>query len=159
MTRDEVLTLMQTERERVWNAIAELSEEAMSHPARDGDWSVKDILAHLAFWEQDATQRLEFIAAGRSDKIRYYGSDEQIDETNADVYYRRRDWTLEQAMQALRRARERMLEALTAITDDQLASKPSGIPVLHWLAGDTYEHDQEHLLQLLAVKRVQDRSV
>lgn len=118
---------------------------------------MKDILAHLAFWEEDAIQRLDLIATNRADNIRYYGSDEQIDETNAEVYHKRRNWTPEEAIQALRKARERMLEALETISDEQLDSKPSGIGVVDWIAADTVEHDQEHLPQILALKqRVQE---
>ena len=150
MTRDEFLALMLTARERLWSAFAGLSGEGMTQPGVNGDWSVKDILAHLAFWEEDARQRLELVTDHRAEHIRYYASGEEIDATNAEVYAARRYWMPAEAEQALRLARERLLKALTVLTDEQLQSTPGGISVLGWLAADTFEHDHKHLPQILA---------
>lgn len=38
MTRDELITLMQTERQRVSDAIVDLPEEAMTQPPKADEW-------------------------------------------------------------------------------------------------------------------------
>ncbi len=149
MTREELLARMHTEREQLWSAIAGLDADALALPGVNGEWSMKDVLAHMAFWEEHATPRLRLIAEGRAEEIHYYGS-EEIDATNAQVFAERRGWTVAEAEEALRLARQRLLEDLAALTDEQLGSSPTGIPVLAWLAADTFEHDQEHLPQVLA---------
>lgn len=149
MTRDELLRQMKTERERLWSAIGGLDGDALALPGANGEWAVRDILAHMAFWEEHASQRLRLIAQGRAEGIHYYGS-EEIDDINAQVFAERRPWTVAEAEQALRLARQHLLEDLAALTDDQFGSSPAGIPVLAWLAADTFEHDQEHLPQIRA---------
>jgi len=149
MTRDELLTRMNAGRERLWSAIDGLDAEALALPGVNGEWAAKDVLAHMAFWEEHASQRLRLIAEGRAEQIHYYGSGE-IDDINAQVFAERRPWTVAEAEQALRLARRRLLEDLAALTDEQLGSSPAGIPVLAWLAADTFEHDQEHLPQITA---------
>jgi len=149
MTRDELLAQMHTEREQLWSAIAGLNRDALALPGVNGEWSVKDVLAHVAFWEEHASQRLRLLAEGRAEEISYYGR-EEIDGTNAQVFAERRPWTVAEAEQALRLARRRLLKDLATLTDEQLGSSPAGIPVLAWLAADTFQHDQEHLPQVRA---------
>lgn len=149
MTRDQLLAQMHAEREHLWSAIAGLDGETLAMPGVNGEWAGKDVLAHMAFWEEHAGQRLRLIAEGRAEEIRYYGSDE-IDGINAQVFAERRQLTVAEAEHALRLARQRLLEDLAALTDEQLGSSPAGIPVLAWLAADTFKHDHEHLPQILA---------
>jgi hypothetical protein len=48
-------------RDAAWEAFkasyARLSDAEMMQPGVTGDWSVRDILAHVTTWEEDATPR------------------------------------------------------------------------------------------------------
>ena len=46
------LEKLQTERRRLEQNLAQLSENDMLQPGVVGEWSVKDIVAHLTDWEQ-----------------------------------------------------------------------------------------------------------
>jgi len=50
--KNGILQSIQTERRRLESNLASLSNEEMTEPGVIGDWSVKDILAHLVDWEQ-----------------------------------------------------------------------------------------------------------
>jgi len=64
-TKDLVISESKKEREALDKFLSTLSPEQMSEPGILGDWSVKDVLAHLYEWEQmvlgwlDASQRDE----------------------------------------------------------------------------------------------------
>ena len=50
--KNGILQSIETERRRLESNLASLSNEEMTEPGVIGDWSVKDILAHLVEWEQ-----------------------------------------------------------------------------------------------------------
>src|SRR2546421_6794431 len=54
--------------EKAWAAINEsyagLSDSRMTEPGVVGDWSVKDILAHVTTWEEEALKYLPLIVEG-----------------------------------------------------------------------------------------------
>ena len=52
MTKDDLLENIRVERRRLENNLAALSKDEMTQPGVVGEWSVKDLLAHLVDWEQ-----------------------------------------------------------------------------------------------------------
>ena len=51
MDKTTLLNTIQTERARFEALIAPLSEAQLCSPTLDGQWSIKDIMAHIAEWE------------------------------------------------------------------------------------------------------------
>src|SRR5260370_20474087 len=54
--------------DKAWAALKEsyagLSEARLTEPGVPGDWSVKDVLAHVTTWEAEALRHLPLILAG-----------------------------------------------------------------------------------------------
>jgi len=50
--KSHLLGLMQTEHSKLEALLNSLNEEQMLRPDVVGTWSVKDVLAHLTWWEQ-----------------------------------------------------------------------------------------------------------
>lgn len=50
-SRDKVIERLHTERRRLESNLARLSREDILRPNTMGEWSFKDVLAHLAHWE------------------------------------------------------------------------------------------------------------
>jgi hypothetical protein len=82
--------------------LASLSEEQIAEPLLPSDWTVKDVIAHLWFWQQASIARME--AALHDKEPEYpewwelFGPDpnEDVDRTNAWNYERNKDksWPL-----------------------------------------------------------------
>lgn len=51
-------------RERIINSYAGLTDEEMDQPGVAGDWSVRDILAHIAAWDREQTLAYKAMLAG-----------------------------------------------------------------------------------------------
>ena len=65
MTKTELLDELKAENAR-WEALlSEIGEERMTQPGVAGDWSVKDIIAHLVGWRRRTVARLR--AASRNE--------------------------------------------------------------------------------------------
>src|SRR5579863_2126545 len=56
--KTQLLQLIQKEHDTLDTLLCSLSEEQMVHPHIADDWSVKDILAHLTWWEQETISEI-----------------------------------------------------------------------------------------------------
>ena len=56
--KTHLLQLMQTEHDTLITLLHSLSEEQMLRPHITGDWSIKDVLAHLTWWEQETISEI-----------------------------------------------------------------------------------------------------
>ena len=67
ITRDEALATLGDGQTSLESLLARLLDDELARPATigGGDWSAKDLLGHVAFWEELAIQALEAIRAGR----------------------------------------------------------------------------------------------
>ncbi len=144
MAKIELLENMRVERMRLMEAIGEVRVELADMPCSPGDWSMKDLIAHMAAWEEEALQRLLLIKDGRGREIRYI-QDEELDRWNAQAVAVRQSLSWEQVLIEFSAVRERLLETIEDISEEQLADEVGEVPVAHWLANSTYSHDEEHL--------------
>jgi hypothetical protein len=65
-TRHDILARLQTEYDRLLATVARLTPEQMTTPGVTGTWSVKEILAHLIFWNMVAVRGVEAAQRGET---------------------------------------------------------------------------------------------
>jgi len=153
MDRRELMHNLQAGRRRLEDALAGLRDDTLLAPALDNGWSVKDLLAHLAFWEKRAGDIYLGLVIG--DIADLEGADLTVDELNARALKQSRPASLAQvreneawAFHALRR--------LAAAAPEEHLFDPlcfvwtGGRPFAEWIADNTYGHYDEHLPALLA---------
>jgi hypothetical protein len=112
--------------------LASIPEERMEEPGAVGEWSVKDLMAHLAVWDDVAAAKARRHLTGEPTP-----ESEQItwQERNDREHARRKDWTLDETRQEMEAAHARMLDALSQAPD---------LEPEFW-EDDTYGHYLEHL--------------
>ncbi len=133
------------ERENLLQAIQGLSEEEVTLPQMVGEWSVKDILGHIAYWEREMVRALECHLQGEPPYCFEVGD---LDEWNAKQVEVRREMPLEAIMADLTTVRERLLAALNPLTDEELG-QPMTFPwgevgTLSRMGEMCFEHGREH---------------
>jgi mycothiol maleylpyruvate isomerase-like protein len=118
------------------DALDSIDDAEKLTPGVCDDWSVKDLMAHMAVWDIHAAEVAEALAAGRErpDIDGLTG-----DEFNAEMSARDAGMTLQEARSAMDAAHADMLARLRAV--DSLA------PEL--VAEDTYGHYPDHVDQVL----------
>lgn len=130
--------------EAAWAAFqasyAGLTAEQMEQPGAAGDWSVKDILAHVTTWEQESLDQLPVIARGEKagSYRQLYGG---IDAFNELMTERKRSLSLDEVLRQLEETHRRLVEYIGAAPDEQLNSKSRGRRRLGW---DSYTHYPHH---------------
>src|SRR5262245_23798530 len=89
MDKTELLNNMRAGRARLESALAQVSQEQMTVPGLEGGWSVKDLLAHIEFWERRATTLFRILMRGEQPESQV--DDASVDALNAKVYNENRE--------------------------------------------------------------------
>jgi hypothetical protein len=130
-TRQEALATLRNGQARIDGLLTGLSEEQLTKPATmgDGDWSAKDLIGHLASWEELALQALQEFRAG---KVPWVESPEgpfsgtgttQVDAFNARVVAKKQQQSLEAVRREAKDVHHRLLECIERMSDDEWTSK------------------------------------
>jgi hypothetical protein len=160
MNKAEFLDAMRSERE-CWEALlAEVGESRMERPGVAGDWSVRDIVAHVSAYERGLVEWLE--AASRGESVEFPVLDHpDVDYRNAVIFeeYERRP--PEDILLESRRVFERLLQLVQALSEGELIDpgrsewyvKPrwrESRPLWKCIADDSYKHYPQHMPDIRA---------
>jgi DinB superfamily len=126
-----------------WAAFREsyagLSDSQLTEPGVTGDWSVKDILAHVTTWEGEALKYLPLIiAGGRPPRYVKYGG---IDAFNAKTTEAKRGLSLPDVLRQLDDTHHRLIDFLQRTPEAQFTRDTR---FRRRLRLDTYSHYAEH---------------
>ena len=146
MTKRELLLAIQQERAAFEAALAGLTPEQMTAPGVMGEWSVKDLLGHVALWESRLVTILYSVERGVAPKT--LGSSE-VDRVNAESYAEQRERPLGRVLADFHAVHVQLLKRLDALADRDLSDSKrfpwmEGEPLEKLVAGDTFEHYAEH---------------
>lgn len=151
MTKDQLLKKL----EQAWAAFtasyAGLSEAQMVQPGVTQDWSVKDIVAHVSWWEEEALKHLPHILEGGRPP-RYADLYGGIDAFNAQMTGLKRDLPLQEVLRQQAVTHARLLDYLRSAPGEQLAAETR---FRRRLRLDTYSHYPEHTRAILAWREKQ----
>ncbi|MBX3003812.1 MAG: DinB family protein [Anaerolineales bacterium] len=109
-------------------------------PGPQADWSVKDQIAHLLWWENLAMLRAPLLLAGEDT-----GTIHNLDEINAQVLAQSEAMTLKEVLTAWAANLARLKALCASLSDAQLnqTRRPRRAPY-QILVTDTFEHYAEH---------------
>ena len=134
--------------ERAWwrDLVGEIGDRRMTEPGPMGEWTFKDLAAHVLGWRERTIGRLEAAGAGAPEPAAPWPSDlDDDDAINAWIHERSSDRTVREVLDAVDRSYERLAAAVAALPDD-LVSRPGAFP---WLEGealadaDLFDHVHE----------------
>lgn len=128
---------------KAWAALKEsyagLSDSRLTEPRVTGDWSVKDILAHVTTWEGEALKHLPLIiAGGRPPRYVRYGG---IDAFNAKMTEEKRGLSLAEVLQQLDDTHARLIDLVERTPEAQVTRDTR---FRRRLRLDAYGHYPEH---------------
>jgi len=140
MTKEQLLAKL----ERAWAALHEsyagLSDAEMTEPAVVGGWSVKDIVAHVTWWEEEALTHLPTILAGKRPP-RYSVTYGGINAFNAQMTEQKKELPLADVLRWHDDTHRRLLAFIDTVPEEHIARET---PFRHRLRLDTYSHYPEH---------------
>lgn len=112
-------------RERLVNSYAGLTDEEMLEPGVAGDWSVRDVLAHVAAWDRAQTAAYRMMLRGERPAL--LDLDEEGNEVfNHEHHERLKELSLQEVITELFAAREEMVEVLRGVDNAALFAPAPG---------------------------------
>jgi uncharacterized damage-inducible protein DinB len=133
-------------------ALAPLSEAQMLQTRSRGEWSVKDVIAHLTWHEREMIGMLQKRALVGSPLWNL-----PLEQRNAAIYEANKGCSLAEVHAEAREVFQELWQLLEALEEEDLQNPrrfaqmpPEWIP-LQVLAGNTYEHYEAHLPQVEAL--------
>jgi carboxymethylenebutenolidase len=144
----ELLARVEQGWSEVQQAIAGRTADELVRPGPEG-WSVREHLAHLAFWERQAL----FSYIGGRPATEVAGMDQaalaSFDAANAIVAARSASRSLEEVLAESREVHAALVAELAAHPLDawlrpRFPDDPDERPLILWIAGNTYGHYAEH---------------
>ncbi|MBK9713571.1 MAG: DinB family protein [Kouleothrix sp.] len=153
-TRDDAIAALDRTRAELLDAIRGLDERALDRKGAVGDWSIKNMLAHIAAWEEWVVQALpaRLAAATTPPDMRARLQDE--DRFNAEEVAEREELTPGEQLMELERTRAELLAYLRGLDQPTLARAqpwdtwPGTIP--DYLLVSLRDHEAEHIEALRA---------
>jgi hypothetical protein len=112
MDKTTLLNTIQTERAHFESLIAPLSEAQLCTATLEGQWSIKDILAHIAAWEQICSGWLEEFVRGETPHPEHIFNEPQ----NERIYQQYRDLSLQEVQAMFHATYQQFLQQVTALT-------------------------------------------
>jgi hypothetical protein len=148
-TKADLLQMVENGRAEFMALINQIPQERMLETGVESNWSVKDILAHIAAWELKMSQ--VFAELQQSDAPPDWPTtDEAVDALNANFYETNRDKPLAQVIADFDAAYPQALAATKAMSEGDLFDPRrfawrEGRPLWWMVAGNTFGHYGDHI--------------
>jgi DinB family protein len=128
-----------------WAAFEErvrvLGNEQLSARLGDGQWTRKQMLAHISAWHELTTNRLlKFVETGEPTGL---PGDEPGDSINARTARASEGRTTGEIVIAMTDTYRRLRRTIAALTDEQLAAHDGWAAAI--IAGNSFDHYAEHI--------------
>ncbi len=146
--RSEAIRRMERSRQSTLRFLEQVPEAEVLRRRTQGKWSFKDVLAHIAAWEEEGARRLTLIARGRGDQVVFYNDMRLVDRFNARAVGAARRLSLAALYQRLARSRRNLIDALRKVPSAALNDPSHEYPVVAWLPEFAWTHEQHHLQRI-----------
>jgi hypothetical protein len=145
VNRQQLLNRLDTAWVAFQASYAGLSNSQLAEPGAAGDWSVKDIIAHVTWWEEEALRHLPLIIAGDRPP-RYSATYGGINAFNAMMAERKRHVSLSDVLTQQDDTHRRLVDFIRSVPEDQFTRETR---FRRRLRLDTYSHYPIHTKSIL----------
>lgn len=156
--RRQAIERMGRSRAATFALLRRLPDEAICRSRTQGAWSIKDVLSHIAAWEDEGTRRLERIAHGRGHRIVWYDTTAEVDRFNRRVVAAARRTGLPRIRRRLTQTRARLVQALNRLPPRALVDPAHDLPITTWLQEFAWTHERAHRREIRTWWQTQRRA-
>jgi hypothetical protein len=144
---DEIAEELQRERDGFFEALGAVSPESMTTPGLVGEWSAREIIAHLGYWAGHAVEAIHAVEQGRIERDE--SDTEAVNDTVARVA---RSTDLGTVRKREAASVEALADRLRGLDPALLSTElPEGDTLLDAVRGDGPDHYRDHAEQLRGV--------
>ena len=140
MDRQQLLNRLDKAWQNFQDSHQGLSDAQLMEPGVTGSWSVRDIIAHVTTWEEEALKYLPVILKGARPP-RYSVTYGGIDAFNALTTKQKKGLSLPEVLRQMKNTHRRLIHFLESVPEKQVRTET---PFRHRLRADTYSHYPKH---------------
>lgn len=139
-----------TARDDFHATLAAVAPDSMTTPGLIGDWSGRDLVAHLGYWAGHAVETIHAVEEGRAEEV---GLDEPpVDDVNETVIRIARGTPPATVRKREAASVDALVERLRRLEPSLLSARlPDGATLLEVVVGDGVGHYREHAEELRRV--------
>jgi len=143
-SKADMLRQVRTTHQELEEVLAQIPPEQMTQPGVNGAWTVKDMLAHITWWERHLLLRLRI----GLDDVYTPGVDpeEATRAANFEIFVANRERRLDHVVAAFGASYRELLAELEALPLEQVAQDE----IYEAIRSDTFTHYAEHTQMLRA---------
>ena len=158
VTGEDLIKLINISYGKQREYLATLTEEEKSAAGNIIDWSPKDVMAHIIYWNADM--------AGELADLDHLDKDDGrpgVDHTNADVWQQYRDVTWLEIEDLVLQVQHDLLESLKNVDEEQLNDSQryewtNGRPLWQRINFRCFHHPMQHTAELVAKRGELERA-
>jgi len=119
MKKSELMNWLQEQYQQWEILLDEIGPRRMDQPGVNGDWSMKDIVAHLTGWNRWLVARLQAVGRGEPEPHPPWPVDLKTeDEINAWIYESNRRRSVREALEETHQVHQQLLAVLERLSDE-----------------------------------------
>lgn len=162
MKRDEAIQELRTARKELQDTLADMGEEDYLRPKAIDKWTLKDLVAHVASWDEEMVRVLQTFPMPGESLYTYLISERNDFATwNEEQIALRRDHSVSQVISEFETARRDLIQVIEGLTDAVLNRSRMtswGTPATGFeILGTQAEHDREHAAQVRSYRKKIER--
>ena len=115
MDQEETLQFFKNDHQKLVNVLSTLNESQMRTDRVQGDWTVKDIIAHISAWNWELIKQTELVLSGKKP----WYTDMTEEEFNIRAVGMREAWSLEKVLSEWRESFEALISRLKQLSHDE----------------------------------------
>jgi hypothetical protein len=150
---EALLSALDAARDDFHDALAEVDAELVTVPGVVGEWSVRDVVVHVAAWDEHGTAAMELAATGRGDEFAYStaDTDAENDRIEAEALRTSPSEALAREERAFTEFRAAIAALDPALLELRLGNGDSVEAVVRYDGADHYAEHAEHIRAWFAV--------
>lgn len=151
-SKTELLELIASEHKQLEQTLDRIPTTQLVEPALDGGWAVKDVLAHITWWERYMVQLIQGALKGHPQPPMAALTEDweaELDRINLQVFNENRERTVDEIIAERQSSYGQVIAMIGALPDDILTNPAEveamlGRQLVRLIGGNTYEHYREH---------------
>jgi hypothetical protein len=150
MSKSSLLSSLSSSRDSFNATFEGLSDDLLSESGANADWSVKDVLAHIAAWESElVTLLVREVKRGQKPKLIGI-SDAKVEELNQKWYEENRGRPLDRVLADYQGVRKQLIRQINDwnekdLTDTKKYKWLNGKSLADYIEDYANGHDEEHI--------------
>jgi hypothetical protein len=147
MNKDRLLKYVQIAYADIEQTVSTLNDIQMTQLGVEGEWSMKDLIGHLTYWQQ---REANFLKQARGLTVDRHYPNVDVDSQNSIAYAENRNRPLDEILEDYRRSYRDIVEEVKALSEADLMETKrfawtEGEELWGSIAGETYLHAGEHM--------------